>query len=106
MARQTVLVAIVFQFAAVFCFQTRAASEAAFTDFPFMVRCENNGIDRAFYLAKINPNGVAVYVSPDRQAGMVTIDGPAQPVGGDGSGSCTGKTIKQLRDAGQAFDLR
>lgn len=101
MARQTVLVAaIAFQFAAV------AASEAAFADFPFMVRCENKGIDRVFYLAKINPNGVAVYVSPDRQAGLVTIDGPAQPVGGDGSGSCTGKTIKQLRDAGQAFDLR
>jgi hypothetical protein len=106
MARQTALVAaIVFQFGAVFSCQTRAASEPSFADFPFMVHCEHSGIDRAFYLAKIDPDGVAVYISPDRQAGTVTIHGPAEPVGGDWSGSCAGKTIQQLRDAGQAFDL-
>lgn len=74
MARQTALVAaIVFQLAAIFSLQARAASEPSFTDFPVMVHCEGKGIDRAFYLAKITPDGVAVYISPDRRAGIVTI---------------------------------
>ena len=105
MARQTVLVAaIVFQFGAVFSFQTRAASELSFADFPFMVHCEHCGMI-ALSTWRNHPDGVAVYISPYRQAGTVTIHGPAQPVGGDWSGSCAGKTIQQLRDAGQAFDL-
>ena len=106
MSRQPALVAmIVFQFAAMFSFQTRAASETSFTDFPFMVHCKHSGTDRAFYLAKISLDDVAVYISPDRLAGTITIRGPAKPVSGDGAGSCTGKTIQQLREAGQAFDL-
>jgi len=103
MARQTAFVALIVLFSSVFGFQVRAAS---LSDFPFMVHCENSGIDRAFYLAKVGTDGVAVYISPDRLAGTVTIDGPAEPVGGDGSGNCVGKTIKQLKAAGQAFDLR
>jgi hypothetical protein len=102
MAIKITFVSVIVLLAAVFSFQVRAAS---LTDFPFMVHCEHSGVERAFYLAKVDPNGVAVYISPDRQAGTVTIDGPAAQVGGDGSGSCVGKTIKQLREAGQAFDL-
>ena len=103
MARQTTFVAVnIALLAAVVSFQVRAAS---LSDFPFMVHCEHSGINRVFYLAKVDPDGVAVYISPDRQAGTVTIDGPAKPVGGDGSGDCVGKTIQQLRDSGKAFDL-
>jgi hypothetical protein len=87
-------------------FSLRAdAAEGAFTDFPFMVYCENGGIDRAFYLAKIDPDGIAVYISPDNLAGTITLDGPAAPVGGEWAGSCAGKTLDELRAAGQAFDL-
>lgn len=108
MPKQPALVAMmVLQFAAIFSFQARAADEASFADFPFMVHCkDSSGTDRAFYLGIITPSGVAVYISPDRKAGTVTIRGPAQPVGGDGSGSCAGKTIRQLRETGQVFDLR
>ena len=62
------------QFATPFGYQA-AAAEPSFTDFPFMVHCEHSGIDRAFYLSKIVSNGVAIYISPDRQAGTVTIQG-------------------------------
>ena len=96
---------IVLHFAALFSLKARGA-EVSFTDFPFIVHCTNGGIDRAFYLAKIDPEGVAVYISPDNLAGTITLDGPAEPVGGDGAGSCAGKTLTQLRATGQAFDLQ
>ena len=82
------------------------AQEGSFDDFPFMVRCEVSGAHHAFYLSKIDPDGVAVYMTPDRRAGTVTIDGKAQPVGGSGPGSCSGKTLEQLRSAGQAYYLQ
>lgn len=82
-----------------------SAADTDFADFPFMVHCKHDEIDRAFYLSKLGPDGVAIYISPDRQAGIVTIDGPAKPIGGAWSGSCSGKTVKQLRAAGQAFDV-
>lgn len=106
MARQTwFAILIVLPFVGLFSFQAGAA-ESSFTDFPFMVHCENGGIERAYYLAKIDPDGVAVYISPDNLAGTITLHGPAEPVGGEWAGSCAGKTLQQLRAAGQAFDLR
>lgn len=83
-----------------------SAAEVSFKDFPFLVHCERDGVDRVFYLSRIGPDNIAVYISPDRQAGIVTIDGTAQAIGGDWSGSCAGKTIKQLRADGQAFDVQ
>lgn len=106
LGQRGILTFIALHFAALFAFQAHAA-EGSFADFPFMVHCTNNsGIDRAFYLAKIDPEGVAVYISPDNLAGTITLDGPAEPVGGDGAGSCAGKTLTQLRATGQAFDLQ
>jgi hypothetical protein len=107
MPKQAAVVAVmVLQFAAIFNFQARAADEASLADLPFMVHCKDScGTDGAFYLGILTPSGVAVYISPDRKAGTITIRGRAQSVGGDGAGSCTGKTIQQLRETGQAFDL-
>lgn len=82
------------------------AQNGSFEDFPFLVRCELNGVIHAYYLSKIGPDGVAVYITPDNQAGTITIRGKAEPVGGDWSGSCAGKTLEQLRSAGQAYDLQ
>jgi hypothetical protein len=81
------------------------AQEGSFEDFPFLVRCELSGIVRAYYLSKIGPDGIAVYITPDNQAGTITMRGKAEPVGGDWSGSCAGKTLEQLRSAGQEYDL-
>jgi hypothetical protein len=93
------------QLATVYNFQAHAG-EGSFDDFPFLIRCEAGGIHRAFYLSKIGPDGVAVYISPDNMAGTITIKGKAEPVGGSGSGSCSGKTLEQLRSSGQAYDLQ
>jgi hypothetical protein len=83
------------------------AQGVSFIDFPFLVRCEVSGVQRAFYLAKIDPDGVAVYVSPDKQAATVTITGKAEPaVPVLGEGDCAGRTLEQLRSAGQAYYLR
>lgn len=82
------------------------AKEGSFDDFPFLVHCELSGVIHVYYLSKIGPNGVAVYITPDNQAGTITIRGKAEPVGGDWSGSCAGKTLEQLRLAGQAYDLQ
>jgi hypothetical protein len=106
MARQTSIAAlIVFQFLALSSFQARAA-ESPFVDFPFMVHCVNNGADRAYYLAKIDTDNVAVYISPDNLAGTITLHGTAEPLNGEGTGNCAGKTLEQLRAAGQAFYLQ
>ena len=95
---------VLFQFSASSIFQAHA-SEGTIIDFPFLIHCEAGGVDRAYYLSKIDPNGVAVFVSPDRLAGTITIKGKAEPVGGEGSGTCAGKTLEQLRSTGQAFYL-
>ena len=82
------------------------AQDGSFDDFPFRVPCEVGGTHHAFYLSKIDPDGVAVYMTPDRRAGTVTIDGKAQPVGGNGPGSCSSKTLEQLRSTGQTYYLK
>ena len=79
------------------------AADSLFSDFPYLVLCELSGVNRAFYFAKIGPDGVAVYIAPDGAAGTITIAGKASPVGGEWSGSCSGKTLAQLRSTGQAY---
>lgn len=80
------------------------AAEPAFRDFPLVVYCEYKGITSAYYFSQLEGEQ-AVYLTPDRQAGMITIDGTAQRVGGDRPGNCLDKTLEELRGAGQAFDL-
>ena len=83
------------------------AKDLSFADFPFLVSCEVSGVVRAFYLSRIGEDGVAVYISPDSSAGTVTINGVAKPaLGGEGPGNCSGKTLQELKSAGQAFYLQ
>jgi len=77
----------------------------AATDFPFLIYCEYEGLHHAYYFARVGPDGRAIYITPDRQAGMITIDGIAERIGGDRPGSCADKTLEELRGAGQAFDV-
>lgn len=44
-------------------------------------------------------------MTPDRQIGVITIDGVARRFDGDRPGSCLDKRPEDLRAAGQAFDL-
>ena len=77
----------------------------SFADFPYVVFCRYEGIDHGYYFSQLGPDGRALYLTPDRQVGAITVDGVAERVGGDQSGSCLGKTLEELRSTGQAFDL-
>ena len=63
------------------------AQELSFRDFPYLVYCEAQGVDRAFYFSRLGADGVA------------------RRVGGEQTGSCANKTIEELRSSGQAYDL-
>lgn len=80
------------------------AADPVFRDFPLVVYCDYNGITSAYYFSQLE-QGRAIYLTPDRQAGSITIDGTALRVGGERSGTCRDKTLPELREAGQAFDL-
>jgi hypothetical protein len=81
------------------------AAEASFKDFPYLIYCQYRGIDHAYYFSRLGTDGRAIYMTPDRQAGSISIDGIAKTAGGNRSGNCLDKTLDQLRSAGQAFDL-
>jgi len=81
------------------------AQDLSHKDFPFLIYCEAQGVDHAFYFSRLGADGVAIYLTPDRQAGMITIDGAARRVGGEQSGNCADKTLDDLRSAGHAYDL-
>lgn len=85
---------------------THALSDdkVTFKDFPLVIYCEYEGIDHAYYFARLGPDGVAIYLTPDRLAGTITVDGVAKRIGGEQSGTCGNKTIEELRSTGQAFD--
>lgn len=80
------------------------AQQATFADFPVVIFCEYHGTTSAYYFSQL-ADGVAIYITPDRQAGVITIDGTARRIGGDRSGTCLDKTLADLRASGQAFDL-
>ena len=81
------------------------AHDFSFKDFPYLIYCESEGIAHAFYFSKLGADGIAIYLTPDRQAGMITIDGVGRRVGGDQSGTCSNKTLDDLRSSGQAYDV-
>jgi hypothetical protein len=81
------------------------AQEPTFADFPSVIYCTFEGYQNAYYFSQLDPDGRAIYMTPDRQAGAITIDGVAERVDGERPGSCMGKTLSDLRAAGQAFDL-
>lgn len=102
--RRSIFVAFaLLQLAAIPLSEARAV-EVSFADFPFLITCEAAGIHHAFYLVRIGQDGVAIYATSTGQAGTITIDGTPKRVGGSGiQSSCSGKTLDQLRSAGQAF---
>jgi hypothetical protein len=82
-----------------------SALDFSFRDFPYVIYCESEGIAHAFYFSKLDADGVATYLTPDRQAGIITIDGVGKRVGGEQSGTCADKTLDDLRSSRQAYDL-
>jgi len=89
----------------VFSYSEALASEP-FDNFPFVITCEYKGLHHAYYLSKLGPDGVATYITPDRLAGTISIAGQAKARGEGQVGSCIGKTLKELRASGQAYDIK
>lgn len=81
------------------------AQQASFSDFPLVIYCEFKGIQHAYYFSQLGPDGQAIYLTPDRQIGAITIDGPAERLGGERAGSCLDKTLADLRSAGQVVEF-
>jgi hypothetical protein len=81
------------------------AEGPTFRDFPFVVFCEYNGVHHAYYFSRLGTDGRAIYMTPDRLAGSITVQGQAERISGDEGGNCVGKTTEELRASGQAFDL-
>lgn len=85
--------------------QLRAES-GSLAGFPFVIHCKLKDTYHAFYVSRLSPDGTATYVASDRIAGTISLTGEAKAIGSEGGGSCVGKTLQELRDAGQAFDLK
>lgn len=73
-----------------------------FDQFPFAVACEYKGTQHALVTA----DGTATYLASDNFAGTITLGGGAKAVGTEQGGSCLGKTVEELRESGQARDIR
>lgn len=83
-----------------------SAQETDLKSFPLAIICESSGIPHVFYLSKLQKDGVAVYLRPDGVVGMITLTGTATVVGGDEErGSCGGKTLEEIREAGQTVEF-
>ncbi len=82
------------------------AESGSIADFPFVIHCKLRDTSHAFYISRLSPDGTATYVASDRIAGTISVTGDAKAIGGEGGGSCVRKTLRELRDSGQAFDLK
>lgn len=82
------------------------AQDDPFAQFPLVIHCKYKDTQHVFYISRISQDGVATYVASDRLAGTITLDGKAKATGREEGGSCLGKTLKELRDAGQTYDLK
>ncbi|MGA0617109.1 hypothetical protein [Paracoccus sp. KR1-242] len=85
--------------------RSSAQAQPTFLDFPVVIYCEYENITSAYYFSQLGPDGKAIYLSPDRQAGVISTHGHAEHIDGDRVGSCREKSLDELRAAGQAFDL-
>ncbi|KQV32656.1 hypothetical protein ASC97_03570 [Rhizobium sp. Root1203] len=87
------------------CWSAAHAAEPL-DNFPFVITCEYKGMHHAYYLSRLDAGGVATYITPDRLAGTISVDGTAKASGESKVGTCLGKTLKELRSSGQARDLK
>ncbi|MGG7580072.1 hypothetical protein [Rhizobium sp. Nf11,1] len=74
--------------------------------FPLVIQCKYNETYHTFYLSRISQDGVATYQASERIAGTITLDGKAKAIGGEGGGTCVGKTLAELRASHQTYDLK
>jgi len=83
---------------------TVQASEQV-TTYPHVIRCNVKGVWYFAYLDRVEADGRAVYITPSRKATAV-VKGRVVGRKGAITGSCAGKTLKELVARGQAHFIR
>jgi hypothetical protein len=89
---------------AVLCAATLADAQSNLSaaNIPHALFCEKEGIIVIGYLARINSDGSAVYMSPSN---IVVEVSPEGVVDNRADGSCAGKSLAELRENGQVRDF-
>ena len=82
-----------------------AAGNADITH-PFVIACERDGAWHFAYLDRIAADGTATYMTPSGRVVMAGADGIVSRAGQAVEGACAGKTLEELRAAGQAFSFK
>ena len=75
-----------------------AQEHSSIGDLPQALICAKGDVTVVGYLAKVNADGSAIYVTPNDIYVEVSPDGK---VGSRSSGTCSNKTIDELRANGQ-----
>ena len=68
---------------------------------PQVIICELNGVRNFGYLDRIDADGTAIYMTPSGKFATVPKGGVVTRGGQAVSGSCEGKSLEELRAAGQ-----
>jgi len=77
------------------------AARAETPAYPQVIICEVGGVQHFGYLASINADGSAIYMTPDRITATVSTDGVLSKEGGERTGNCAGQTLEALTANGQ-----
>jgi hypothetical protein len=79
-----------------------AQSNLSAENIPHALFCEKEGVVVIGYLARVNSDGSAVYMSPSN---IVVEVSPEGVVDNRADGSCAGKSLAELRENGQVRDF-
>ena len=79
-----------------------AQDSATIGSLPHALFCGKEGVTVVGYLARVNADGSAIYMSPSDILVEVSAKGVVDNRSG---GTCSGKTLAELRDNGQARDF-
>ena len=82
-----------------------AAGDADITH-PIVIVCELKGAQHFLYLDKIAADGTATYMTPSGLFANVAADGVVSRGGQAVEGACAGRTLEELRAAGQTFSFK
>jgi hypothetical protein len=81
-------------------------AEEAKVTYPLVIICKNNGVSHFAYLNRIDAEGTATYMTPNGQFATVSAGGVIARAGVPVEGSCAGKTLEELRTAGQTLSIK
>lgn len=79
-----------------------AQDNSAVGDLPLALICAKDSVTVVGYLARVNSDGSAVYMS---SSNIIVEVSAAGVVGNRSGGTCAGKSLDELRDSGQAREF-